>query len=78
MMNSLDIDADINRQIDDFLSACKVQDEDSNFKLYQAMSLDRAKYMTIGHYPAFILNHEQVEFRTKEELKISLCRKLGL
>lgn len=46
--------------------------------MYQALALDRAKYSQIGHYPTVILNHQQLEFRSKEEFKNALCRKLSL
>lgn len=77
-MHDLDIDTSINTQIDNFLSTCQEQNDDENFRIYQALSLDRAKYTQIGHYPTVILNHQQIEFRNKDELRNILCRKLSL
>lgn len=78
IIHDLNINDKVNSQIDHFLSTCAEQSDEDNFKLYQSLALDRAKYMQIGHYPTIISNHEQLEFRSKDELKGQLCRKLSL
>lgn len=78
IIHELDIDSGINHEIDSFLQTCEDQADTNNFKIYKALSLDRAKYTQIGHYPTTILNHEQLEFKNPEELKGLLCRRLGL
>jgi hypothetical protein len=58
-MHDLDIDTSINSKIDSFLLNC-AENDDENFKIYQKLALDRAKYQQIGHYPTVILNHQQL------------------
>lgn len=60
IIHELNIDDGINHEIDNFLQTCEDQSDLNNFKIYKALSLDRAKYTQIGHYPTTILNHEQL------------------
>lgn len=79
IMQNLDLpEDDINNKIDFFLSSCDARDGESIYQLYQDLTIDRNKYRQIGHYPTVILNHQQLDFKNKNELKSLLCRKLSL